>query len=65
MGVVEKFPPGGRDSALKSTIAPRKGKAKWLRRQALQIAAQLTDDEDDARAILRYALRLVTMITKP
>ena len=33
---------------------------RWLRRQAVQLAAQLPDGRDDALAILRYASELVT-----
>jgi hypothetical protein len=33
---------------------------RWLRRQAVQIAAQLPDGRDDALAVLRYANELVT-----
>ena len=33
---------------------------RWLRRQAVQIAAQLPDGREDALAILRYASELVT-----
>jgi hypothetical protein len=33
---------------------------RWLRRQAVQIAAQLPDGRDDALAILRYASELVS-----
>jgi hypothetical protein len=33
---------------------------RWLRRQAVPLAAQLPDGKDDALAILRYATELVT-----
>lgn len=32
---------------------------KWLKRQAIQIAAQLPDNSEDALAILEYAVELI------
>jgi hypothetical protein len=33
---------------------------RWLKRQAIQIAAQLPDGRDDALEILKYASELIT-----
>jgi hypothetical protein len=39
--------------------------AGWLRRQALQLVAQLPDNEADAREILRYAEGLIEFLHRP
>lgn len=38
---------------------------KWLRRQALQVVAQLPDCEKDALAVLDYARELVRFYVAP
>jgi len=41
--------------------APKnKGMEMWLKRQAIQVAAQLPEDRDDALRVLDYARELVT-----
>lgn len=44
-----------------STEAPKKtGEELWLKRQAIQIAAQLPEDREAALRVLEYARELVT-----
>jgi hypothetical protein len=55
-----------RRPAAKSVNSPRAAREEhWRRRQALQVAAQLPDDPEEALTVLRHAQTLVRSFLAP
>lgn len=64
MACVERLSPRG-GNAGQEKRPEEEDRGHWLRRQALQLVAQLPDNDEEAREILRFADRLIGFVRAP